>query len=144
MRELFRRDGERWVLVLEPEEREVLESVAALIDAGGDAGGRLDYSAHPDDPEADARYRELLAGELDALRGEDRGSFERMVAGEALDADGLGAFMRVVGDARLVLASRLGIEHDGWETSADRNDPRVAMLGWLGYLQESAVELLLD
>lgn len=144
MRPVFRREAEGWVLEIEPAEREVLESIPTLVETGGDAGGRLDYSAHPDDPDADARYRELLAGELDALRAEDRGAFERVVAGEVSDDEGIAAFMRVVGEARLVLASRVGIEHDGWEGSADHSDPRVAMLGWLGFLQETAVGLLLD
>jgi hypothetical protein len=50
--------------------------------------------------------------------------------------------MRVVGEARIVLAGRLGIEEDGWEETASIEDPEVAMLHYLGYLQESLVEAL--
>ena len=51
--------------------------------------------------------------------------------------------MRVIGEARLVLASRMGITDDGWEAELERgNDPELALLGWLGYLQDAAVETL--
>ena len=54
----------------------------------------------------------------------------------------LEAFMRVVGEARLVLAARLGIEDDGWELEARPDDPEMALLGLLGWVQDSAVGFL--
>ena len=49
--------------------------------------------------------------------------------------------MRVIGEARLVLAARLGITEDGWEDDAD---PEMALLGYLGYLQDGLVGVLSD
>jgi hypothetical protein len=122
-------------------ERTALRSVPGIIDGGGDAGGRLDYTAHPDDPEADRRYRELVAGSLDDLRSVDRAVFEAVVNGDEVAPESIEAFMRVVGEARIVLASRLGIGEDGWEHEAP-GDPETAMLVWLGWLQEAALAAL--
>lgn len=124
-------------------ERRVLASVPVLIETAGDAGGRLDYSAHPHDAEADARYRDLVGDDLSALRRQDLTEFEGLVGGASSSFDGLEAFMRVVGDARIVLAQRLGIDDEGWEAELDpRSDPEVALLAWLGYLQDEAVAVL--
>jgi len=136
-------DG-RVSLHLEEIERTVLGTVPLLIDRASGAVTRLDYSAHPNDAEADSRYRELVAGDLEALRRGDRSGFESVVAGEPVDPEVIEAFMRVVGDARLVLADHLGIEDDGWEYEDRPDDPELGLLGWLGYLQEMAVTVLMD
>lgn len=137
----FERSGEGLRLELSFVERAVLRSVPRILDEGGDAGGRLDYTAHPDDPTADERYRDLVAGSLADLRRADRISFETVVLGEEVPLDSVEAFIRVIGEARLVLAARLGIEADGWEHDAP-DDPEMAMLGWLGWLQEAAIGAL--
>ncbi len=124
-------------------ERDALRSATALLDIGGDAGGRLDYTAHPDDPKADAGYRELVGDDLDHLRQLDRGVFDDFAAGAPGSPATVEAFMRVIGEARLVLADRLGIEDDGWEAEMDiRSDPELALMAWLGSLQEAAVGVL--
>jgi hypothetical protein len=129
-------------LTVEADEQGVLRSVPTLLQ-GDDAGGRLDYTPHPDDPAADAEYRELIGDDLNRLRREDRDSFDEFVAGEPGSPETLEAFMRVIGEARLVLADRLGIEDDGWEAEAElQSDPELALLGWLGYLQDAAVGVL--
>ena len=49
----------------------------------------------------------------------------------------------MIGEARLVLADRLGIEDDGWEAETElQSDPELVLLGWLGYLQDAAVGVL--
>ena len=129
-------------LTLGQPEVAVLRTVPMLLDTGTDAK-RLDYTPYPDDPAAAERYRELVGDDLDHLRGADRRSFEEVLSGEPVPAETLEAFMRVVGEARLVLAARLGIENDGWEAELERgDDPELALLGWLGYLQDAAVEVL--
>ncbi len=129
-------------LRLGPEERQVLQSVPALLAAGGDAGGRLDYRVHPDDPAAEERYRSLVNGDLDQLRASDGEAFTRVASGTPASAADVESFMRVVGEARLVLAARLGIEEDGWEADIDESNPEMALLSWLGYLQDAAVTAL--
>ncbi len=139
----FIRDGGRLSLQLAAMERGALRSVPSIVETGSGSGGRLDYTAHPDDAGADARYRELVSGDLDGLRRVDRVAFERVAQGESVDPVAVEAFMRVLGDARLVLAERIGIEEDGWEAEAwETVDPEVALLGWLGYLQDAAVQAL--
>ena len=119
----------------------MLRTVPGILDDGGDAGGRLDYTAHPDDPDADRRYRDLVAGSLEDLRRADRSVFDAVVAGDEVAPETVEAFMRVIGEARLVLAARLGVEDDGWEYDAP-DDPEMAMLGWLGWLQDAAIAAL--
>ncbi len=140
----FRLSGDAISLRLDPREVAVLATIPMLLDTGDDAEGRLSYVAHPDDDDADARYQSLVAGSLDDLRSADRTRFERVVAGDPVPAEDVEGFMRVVGEARLVLAARLGIEDDGWEASSDATtDPEIALLGWLGYLQDAAVGVLM-
>ncbi len=145
MSEPFTHRSGSYRLRLDTEERVVLRSVPDLLAAGGDADGRLAYRAHPYDDAADARYQELVAGSLDGLRRLDRKGFDRVVEGEFVPVEDVESFMRVVGEARIVLAGRLGIAEDGWEEEADpTSDPRLAMLGWLGYLQDAAVRVSSD
>lgn len=129
-------------LRLSDAERSVLRA-ASVIAIDGDAGERLSYAAHPDDPAAEARYRDLVDGELDSLRRADRAVFEEVVSGVPVSPELIEAFMRVVGEARLVLAERVGIEDDGWELTEPSGDPEMALLVWLGYLQDAAVAALM-
>jgi hypothetical protein len=132
-------------LALGHDEIGVLRSVPTLLEIGGKADGRLNYTPYPDDPDAAERYRELVGDDLNDLRKADHSEFVAMLSGEPVSAEAVEAFMRVVGEARLVLASRLGITDDGWEAELERgNDPELALLGWLGYLQDAAVETLSD
>lgn len=137
----FQPADEGYVLRIEPIERAALHSVLALLDGTGDLPERLVYTPYPEDPAAGERYRELVADDLDQMRREDRDLYRSVVAGDPASPEAIEAFMRVVGEARLVLAARVGIEHDGWEQSADPTDPQVALLGWLGHLQDWAVEI---
>lgn len=129
-------------LRLGADERGVLHGVPLLLEAGGDSTGRLDYRAHPDDAAAEAKYRSLVSGQLDDLRATDRKAFARVLDGGPVSPEDVEAFMRVVGEARIVLAARLGIEVDGWEAEIDETNPEMAWLSWLGYLQDSAVVVL--
>lgn len=140
----FERSGDEFVLVLDPNERSVLQQMPELL-AGDDAGGRLSYVAHSDDPDADARYQELVSDDLAGLRRADRNRLEAVLGGETIGPEDVEAFMRVIGEVRLVLAARLGIEDDGWEADLGaESDPELALLGWLGYLQDAAVGALTD
>lgn len=139
----FRRAGDSVRVLLSDEERSVLASVPDLISAAGDGEGRFDYRAHADDPDAEERYRELIAGALDALRTEDRRRFLETVHERSIDPDTAEAWMRVVGDGRLVLAGRLGLEEDGWEEAVDpAQDPDVALITYLGFIQDELVRVL--
>ncbi|MBI5158462.1 MAG: DUF2017 family protein [Acidimicrobiia bacterium] len=139
----FTRKGAEVRVRLDADARAVLAALPDLLGGSDDAGGRLSYRAHPGDEEAEARYRDLVGDSLDDLRGEDRSTLLRSVGEGTIGLEEAEAWMRVIGEARLVLAARLGIEHDGWETEADPGQsPEMALLGYLGYLQDGLVGAL--
>jgi len=139
----FVRAGEAVMVRLSKAEIAVLGGLTELIVADRDAGGRLDYVAHPDDAGAEERYRELIGEDLDRLRAADRRAFGRALGEREITVDDAQAWMRVVGEARIVLAARLGITEDGWEEDlGSADDPEMALLGYLGYLQDALVEVL--
>jgi hypothetical protein len=142
----FRRRRDEVVIDLSPPERNVLRMVPDLLedlrpsDAGAD---RLRYVAHADDDDAEERYRELVGDALDNARLDDRRLFAGTIDAESMDVEQAEAWMRVVGEARLVLAARLGITEDGWEETIDPSEgPEVAILGFLGWVQDSLVQVL--
>jgi hypothetical protein len=142
MKEPFSRKGERVIVRLGADERQVLKGLAAVIEAAGDADGRFAYTAHPDDPEAEDGYRALLGNSLATARGEDRAVMTETLDAKDLDEEQAMAWMRVIGDARIALAHRVGIEDDGWEETQDPSDPETALLTYLGYLQDTLVRAL--
>ena len=79
-------------------------------------------------------------------RAADRSAFaltvEQAPRGVTLSPGESEAWLRVLGDTRLVLASRLGITDDGWEDQLADDDPSVALLHYLGWLQQSLAETL--
>ena len=146
MTEPFVRRGDVVEVNLAVATRRALKGLPALIAAAGDAGGRLEYEAHPSDPEAEDRYRELVGSSLEESRAADRSLLLRGYALEEIGLDQAEAWMRVIGEARLVLAVRLGIEEDGWEGEVDPDafDPDMALMLYLGYLQDRLVEALTE
>jgi hypothetical protein len=139
----FRRSGTRIRVRLSAEERAVLATLPDVITAVDDAGGRFDYRAHPDDPEAEDRYRDLVGEDLASGREADRRRYVESLAESTIEPDTAEAWMRVVGDARLALAYRLGIEDDGWEEHHDPSaSPDAALLAYLGYIQDALVRAL--
>ena len=79
-----------------------------------------------------------MAPELDRARADDRDLFTNTVlAGRHTIAVSDGeAWLRVIGDARLVLAARKGVVagDDEWEHLIG-SDPDLTFVAWLGYLQ---------
>ena len=140
MTEPFIRTGTEVRVRLDRGVREVLSTLPELVAGSGEAGGRLDYRAHPEDAPAEERYRELVGNSLEDLRHTDRRAFVRGVQESTISLGDAEAWMRVIGEARLVLAARLGITQDGWEDEADpAQSAEMALLGYLGYLQDCLV-----
>ena len=138
-------------LTMEHWECAALETIPGLLDSVGAPGedpaaDRLDQAPYPDDPEASTEFRRLMADEMAQSRAADRSAFaltvEQAPRGVILSPGESEAWLRVLGDARLVLASRLGIADDGWEERFSENDPSIALLHYLGWLQQSLAETL--
>ena len=153
VREPFRYVAGQVELTLDPWETDALQAVPELLGTVGvigadPAANRLDQAPYPDDPEAAAEFRRLMAGELEQSRAADRSAFsltvEQAPRGVTLSAGEAEAWLRVLAEARLVLASRLGIAEDGWEDDLPEDDPPVALLHYLGWLQQSLAETLED
>lgn len=123
-------------------ERHILAGITQLIEDAGDAGGRFDYQAFPDDADAAADYRSLLGDTLANEQSDDRQRFADTLEERVIDDETAMAWMRVIGDARIALAHRVGIEDDGWEEHLDPASPEVALLHYLGYLQDALVGVL--
>jgi len=143
MTEPFLRSGSTVEVRLSDSEISVLADLPELISREGDADGRLAYVAHADNPAAEERYRDLIGDDLDRLRAADRSAFTKALGTTSLTLEEAEAWMRVIGEARIVLAGRLGITEDGWEEeAANTRDPEMALLGYLGYLQEGLIGAL--
>lgn len=132
--------------------------VAGSADADVDdpALARLAPDAYPDDPEAGSEFRRLTRGDLLDRRREDAGTVLRILdpSGDvpslsalddetaalprtvSLDSRDVPAWMRTLAAVRLVLASRLGIEHEG---DTGSGDPRFVLYEWVGVLLDAIV-----
>jgi hypothetical protein len=138
-----------WV-ELSAAEVELLSSVPKWLgDVGTDptdpAGPRLYQSAYPDDPIASAEFEVKYAADLEDARSADRSSFAETlpdaVAGVSLTEEQTAAWMRVIGDVRLVFAARMGIEDNTWERQ-DHPDPQMRLVHYLTYLQSGLIDAL--
>lgn len=143
------RGNQVWI-ELSASEVELLGSVPKwLAEVGVDpkdpAGPRLNQSAYPDDPMASAEFEVTHGATLDETRQEDRETFRTTltgaVSGVALTDDQAAAWMRVIGDARLMFAARLGIEDNRWERRLS-TDPEMRLVHYLTYLQSGLIEAL--
>lgn len=134
---------------LRPEETEVLRAAPVLLqaelgDEGDPAWARRRYVAHPNDAAADDRFRELTGPMLADARAADRDRLLATLGEPSLAIEDAEAWVRVIGDARLVLAARLGVEEDGWSDRPGVDEPtEMSVLRLLGYLQDSLVVELL-
>ena len=145
----FRAVEEGVEVAMQPWEVDALQNVPAVLDTlgGRDASAEhLDQTPYPDDPEAADEFRRLMASELEQARAADRSAFgvtvEQAATGLTLSVPEAEAWLRVLGEARLVLAARAGIASDGWEEQFPDDNPAIALLHYLGWVQQSLAEVL--
>ena len=144
----FMNSGEGVAVLLAPSEREVLRAVPILLRSSSDGDGDPDWArlrsvGHLDDPEASERFVDLTADMLEKAVGADRDRLEETIENDLLDLDTAGCWMRAIGEARLKVAARIGIERDGWEgEDGDAELVEMTVLRVLGFLQEGLVEVL--
>jgi hypothetical protein len=149
VKRVFSRSGDGVRVSLTDREIDVLHRVPDLLAGVGESGAdpaadRLTYHPHPDDPEADEAYRRLLAGQLEGARADDRGVFAATLRTSQISRGQADAWLRVIGEARLVLASRLGITEDGWSDVFSPDEPvEMSLLRLLGAYQDELVDALL-
>lgn len=144
----FMNSGAGVAVLLAPSEREVLRAVPILLRSAGTGDGDPDWArlrsvGHLDDREASERFVDLTAGMLESAITGDRDRLEQTIEDDLLDLDTAECWMRAIGEARLKVAARLGIEQDGWEGDAgDGELVEMTVLRVLGFLQDGLVEVL--
>lgn len=131
-----------------PEERRFLADVLPFLATLGmpdndPAEERLHPPVYLDDPESNEEWWRLMGGELRESRRADREVFRRAVETEDrifLDEEEADAFLRVVNEARLVLAARLGVEVEEDHDRLPEESRQV--LDYLGWVLEDLTEVL--
>ncbi|MGI9648708.1 MAG: DUF2017 family protein [Acidimicrobiia bacterium] len=108
------------------------------------AYARLHVEAYPDDAEAQSEMAEYSGSQLAEARASERAGFTAALEADqaVLTPDEAEAWLTVLGDARLALAARLGITEPGWEET-DEEDPARITLGFLSFLQDQLVDVLM-
>jgi Domain of unknown function (DUF2017) len=102
--------------------------------------GRL--PVYPGSPGDDEEFWRLMGSELTSDRADDRTRFEETLGGAergaVLSEGEAESWLRVLGEARLVLAVRLGInEESDYDRARRDGGAEMATLDYLGYLQAS-------
>ena len=120
---------------------------SAGVERGDPATSRLTPDIYPADADASRDFHRLVGKERVEARSADRETFSRgleaATAGPInLTSDEAGAWVRVIGEARIVLAARKGLFETGLpEEKVD--DPEVAFVMFLGVVQEELVSQML-
>lgn len=121
---------------------ELLESVGEQ--PGDPAQSRLQPVAYVDDADAQSDYEEFAGPQLASMRELDRRTFRETLAeyrkGQIITIQEAEAWVKVIGDARLAIAARAGINDSSWET--DTSGPTAPIIATLGYVQGSLVQAL--
>lgn len=147
MRRPFKPHRDGVAVRLSDDERQFLlglPQLLAAVDAepGDPAHARLHVEAYPDDAAAQDEMSEYSGSQLAEARAADRGRFVESIEHEVLTPDDAEAWLTVLGDTRLALAARIGIDEPGWEI-AEEDDPERITLGFLSYLQDQLVTVLM-
>ena len=134
---------------LSTEATTLLSQLPALLSTVGVGASDPGYEVlhrpvYADDSIADAELSDLAAKEVDRQRVADRQVVHDVGAGAtSMTEREAHGFLRSVNEARLVLAARAGVFEEGaaWEDRISQ-DPALAAVAWLGYLQGELIEQL--
>lgn len=149
MSEVFAPDAGGVRMELSPWHSELLGLLETLLD---EPSPDLPSSPYRDDEEANAEFGRLMESEVKEARAADRSAVQITLEQAMVDTEGVvlsmgeaEAWLRVLGEARLTLAARLGITDASWEQDSRlSSDPAHELLDYLSWLQASLVEVLLE
>jgi DNA-binding transcriptional ArsR family regulator len=134
--------------------RSLPDQLRPILRGEYDVGGARDRLFPPayEDPDDEAQYRDLVDADLaeerlaaleafaETLGEATPGRFARRIE---LDAEQAAAWLSATNDARLVLASVVGIvSEEEWDRGPDPGDAVGAALWYLGWLQEELLAAL--
>lgn len=149
----FARSGTGVAIGLSAAEVAILSRLSTLLgsvgsDAQDPAPGRLHPAVYPDDDTGSQELIRLTKDDLAAGRHADLEIFSRQLpqsmSGVEVTVDEAEAWLRVLGLARIVLASRRGLFDLDDLGSASAEDPDVALVHLLGAYQAGLTEALLS
>ena len=148
MRQPFVHVDDGVLVGLAPEEVELLSALPRILDSVGDEDGdpaqkRLDPDVHQD-ADAAADFRSIVGEDLNRERIVDRATFIGTLRdSEKLSFEDAEVWLRVIAEARLVIAARIGIDRDGWSHEDFEESHDALFVQYLGWVQESLIEALI-
>ncbi len=126
---------------------QVPDWLASVGRPGSDpAADRLRPIAYMDDGDEAAEFDRLMLPELEAGRVHDRQVYgdvlSRVARGPTvMNREEVFSVLRVIDEARLVMAARLGIDADDWHPAPGADDaPELHLYHLLGWLQDAVIE----
>ncbi|RAO26429.1 hypothetical protein PSN13_06457 [Micromonospora saelicesensis] len=164
---MFHRQAGHYVAVFAVDEVRVLRKVASevvgLLTDGFDhtdpVVGRLFPAVYPQDAPGTAEFRRYTEGDLKTSKIDQAGAILAALPDDAggevrLDAEAAEAWLRALNDARLAMGVRLEIK-DGTDLGEELDDAvaedpgssrvfQLSVYAYLGYLQESLLNALID
>ncbi|WP_410813304.1 DUF2017 domain-containing protein [Micromonospora sp. 067-2] len=164
---MFRRQADRYVATFAVDEVRVLRKVASevvgLLTDGFDhtdpVVGRLFPAVYPEDAAGSAEFRRYTEGDLKTAKIDQAGAILAALPDEAggevrLDTEAAEAWLKALNDARLAMGVRLEIK-DGTDLGEELDDAvaedpassrvfQLSVYAYLGYLQESLLNALID
>jgi Domain of unknown function (DUF2017) len=121
--------------------------VRELLEERDPSTRRLFPPAYTDDPERQAEYEQLVTDDLVAQRLQALAVVEETADAGRLTEDQLVGWLSALNDVRLVLGTRLGIEHDGEGEDFSQDDPQAPVFElyhYLGWLESQVVDALAE
>lgn len=123
--------------------RNLLPDLGYLVETRDPDTKRLFPAAYHDDPEKEAEYQSLMAGDLAAGRLAAIETVEKTIDEPEIDLPALERWMEAINSLRLVLGTRLEVGEDLPMLEVDDPDaPAYAVYEYLGWLMEQAVRAM--
>ncbi len=148
---LFSRSGGRVICSLTVEDKALLVQVPDLLASVGASGDDpaepiLNRGAYANDDAASQEFDQLIRSQRTSEHATDVAALDGLVRGaSSMSWEEAESVLRVINRARLALAARAGVFESGagWESRVSE-DPALAVVAWLGYLQSDLLSALRD
>jgi hypothetical protein len=148
---LFSRSEDRIITSLTVDDKALLVQIPDLLasvgeDDGDPAVAVMHRPAYADDEAASDEFDELIGTQRTSDHAADVGALDVLLRGaSSMSLDEAESVLRVINRARLALAARAGVFESGagWEARIS-DEPGLAAVAWLGYLQSDLLSALTD
>ena len=148
---LFSRSDDRILTSLTVDDKVLLVQIPDLLTSVGahdadPAVAVMNRAAYIDDAAASDEFEELVGSQRTSDRAADVAALDVLLRGaSSMSLEEAESVLRVINRARLTLAARAGVFESGagWEARIS-DDPALAAVAWLGYLQSDLLSALSD